>query len=161
MRRVRPRRAISGMGHVGRRLMRCVARRRPRRRRSWWCHTPLIDSGYPNPCEAGGVQMRPGCAHLLAMLQERHRLAGGFAAYPAPYCATGTLPGPRPRARRSPPPPRARDLERFTPQPGQPAQRSQDSMSSTRPHSPTLNSEEPENVACNSANRPSRFESER
>ena len=29
------------------------------------------------------------------MFQERHRLAGVFAAYPAPYCATGTLPGPR------------------------------------------------------------------
>ena len=35
-----------------------VHSRGPRRRRSWWCHTPLIDSGYPNPCEAGGVQMR-------------------------------------------------------------------------------------------------------
>ena len=31
----------------------------------------------------------------------------------------------------------------------------------TNTRSPTLNSEEPENVACNSANRPSRFESER
>lgn len=32
-----------------------VSSRGPRRRRSWWCHTPLIDSQYPNPCEAGGV----------------------------------------------------------------------------------------------------------
>ena len=31
----------------------------PRRRRSWWCHTPLIDSGCPNSCESGrGHQMR-------------------------------------------------------------------------------------------------------
>lgn len=146
-----------------------VSSRRPRRRRSWWCHTPLIDPGYPHACEAGGVircglqarldmgphgvprgcqlssqscnggsleaqlsdrpadrphtQTRPGCAHLLAMLQERHRLAGAFAAYPASYCATGSLPEPRPKARRSPPPPRARNLEQVTPQPGQPAQR--------------------------------------
>ena len=49
--------------------------------------------------------------------------------------ATGSAPGPRPRARRSPPPPYDRGLERFSPQPGQPAQRSQDSMTSTRPHS--------------------------
>ena len=161
MRSVRPRRAISGMGHVGRRLMRCVARRRPcRRRRSWWCHTPLIDSGYPHACEAGGVQMRllqarldmgphgvprgcqlssqscnggsleaqlsdrpadrphthtrPGSTHPRVMFQECHRLAGAFATHPAPYCATGTAPEPRPKARRSPPP-RARDLERSPP----------------------------------------------
>ena len=42
-------------------------------------------------------QMHPGGAHLLAALQERHRLAGAFAAYPAPYCATGSLLGPRPK----------------------------------------------------------------
>ena len=40
--------------------------------------------------------------------------------------------GPRPRARRSSPRPRDCGLERFSPQPGQPAKRSQDSMSSTR-----------------------------
>ena len=74
-----------------------VSSRGPRRRRSWWRHTPLIDSGDPNPCKAGGVQTRPGRAHLLAMLQERHRLAGAFAAHPAPYCATGTAPEPRPK----------------------------------------------------------------
>ena len=87
------------------------------------------------PADRPYTQTRPGCAHPLVIFQECHRLAGVFAAYPAPYCATGTLPEPRPRARRSPPRPRARDLERFSPQPGQPAQRSQDSMSSTRPHS--------------------------
>ena len=80
-------------------------------------------------------QTHPVCAHPLIMLQECHRLAGGFAAHPAPCCATGSTLGPRPKARRSPPPPRARDREQVTPQPGQPAQRSQDSMSSTRPHS--------------------------
>ena len=40
--------------------------------------------------------------------------------------------GPRPRARRSPPPPRARGLERFSPQPGHPASWLHDSTSSTR-----------------------------
>ena len=77
-------------------------------------------------------QTCPGRAHLLAVLQECHRLAGGFAAYPAPYCATGSLPGPRPKARRLPPPPRARGLEQVTPQPP------------TNTRSPTLNSEEPD-----------------
>ena len=86
------------------------------------------------PADRPGPQTRPGGAHPLVMFQERHRLAGVFAAYPAAYCATGTLPEPRPRARRSPPPPYDRGLERFSPQPGQPAQRSQDSMTSTRPH---------------------------
>ena len=84
------------------------------------------------PADRPGPQTRPGGAHPLVMFQECHRLAGAFAAYPAPYCATGTLPGPRPKARRSPPPPYDRGLEQVTPQPGQPAQRSQDSMSSTR-----------------------------
>lgn len=74
-------------------------------------------------------------AHRVVLLSESPDLAGVFAAYPAPYCAIRSTPGPRPRARRSPPPPHARDLERFSPQPGQPAQRSQDSTSSTRPHS--------------------------
>ena len=135
-----------------------VSSRGPRRRRSWWCHTPLIDPGYPHACETGrvircglqarldvgphgvprgsslagqprdsgsleaqlsdrpadrpGPQTRPGCAHLLVMFQECHRLAGVFAAYPASYCATGSTLGPRPKGRRSPPPPRARDLVR-------------------------------------------------
>ena len=84
------------------------------------------------PADRPGAQTRPGCAHPLVMFQECHRLAGAFAAHPASYCATGSLPGPRPKARRSPPPSHARDFERFSPQPGQAAQRSQDSMSSTR-----------------------------
>lgn len=48
-------------------------------------------------------------------------------------CANGSLPEPRPRARRSPPPLRACGLVQFIPQPGQPANQSQDSMSSIRP----------------------------
>ena len=35
-----------------------VSSRGPRRRRSWWCHTPLIETQDPNLCETGGVQMR-------------------------------------------------------------------------------------------------------
>ena len=47
------------------------------------------------PADRPGAQTRPGCAHPLVVFQECHRLAGVFAAYPAPYCAIGTLPGPR------------------------------------------------------------------
>ena len=35
------------------------------------------------PADRPHTQTRPGCAHLLAVLQECHRLAGVFAAYPA------------------------------------------------------------------------------
>ena len=84
------------------------------------------------PADRPHTQTCPGCAHLPAMLQERHRLAGAFAAYPAPYCAPDPCRDPGPRARRSPPPPHAPDREQVTPQLGQPAQRSQDSLSSTR-----------------------------
>ena len=38
-----------------------------------------------------------GAHTFLLWLQEYHRLAGAFAAYPASYCATGSLPGPGPR----------------------------------------------------------------
>ena len=84
------------------------------------------------PADRPHTQTCPGCAHPLVMFQECHRLAGVFAAYPAPYCAIGSAPGPRPRARRSPPPPHARGLERFSPQPGQPTSWLHDSTSSTR-----------------------------
>ena len=84
------------------------------------------------PADRPHTQTRPGGAHLLAVLQECHRLAGVFAAYPASYCATGYAPEPRPKARRSPPPPHARDLEQFSPQPGHPASWLHDSTSSTR-----------------------------
>ena len=70
------------------------------------------------PADRPGPQTRPGCAHPLVMFQECHRLAGAFAAHPASYCATGSLPGPRPKARRSPPPPHARDLEQPPHNPG-------------------------------------------
>ena len=72
------------------------------------------------PADRPGAQTRPGCAHPLVMFQECHRLADVFTAYPSPYCATGTLPGPRPRARRSPPPPYDRGLERSPRNPGTP-----------------------------------------
>ena len=36
------------------------------------------------PADRPGAQTRPGGAHPLVMFQECHRLAGGFAAYPAP-----------------------------------------------------------------------------
>ena len=36
------------------------------------------------PADRPGAQTRPVCTHPLVMLQECHRLAGGFAAYPAP-----------------------------------------------------------------------------
>ena len=116
-----------------------VSSRGPRRRRSWWCHMPLIDPHCLNPCEMGGVircglqarldmgphriprgcqlssqscnggsleaqlsdrprpQARPGCAHLLAAFQERHRLAGAFAAHPAAFVPPDPRwnPGPR------------------------------------------------------------------
>ena len=72
------------------------------------------------PADRPHTQTRPGSTHLLAVLQECHRLAGVFAAHPSPYCATGTLSGSRPRARRSPPPPHARGLEQSPHNPGTP-----------------------------------------
>ena len=77
------------------------------------------------PRRARGVHTEWFCSIKVAM-------AGGFAAYPSPYCATGSAPGPRPRARRSPPPPYDRGLARFSPQPGHPASWLHDSISSTR-----------------------------
>ena len=145
-----------------------VSSRGPRRRRSWWCHTPLIDPQHPNPSTTGrgircGVQtrldrgprgiprgrelssqsrncgsletqlthrpadrlrpqQRPGSTHLLPVLQECHRLAGAFAAHLAQYCATGSVPGPQPRARRSPPIPHAPTPCGITPTPRAPNQ---------------------------------------
>ena len=37
------------------------------------------------PADRPGPQTRPGGAHLLAVLQECHRLAGAFAAYPSAF----------------------------------------------------------------------------
>ena len=42
-----------------------VSSRGPRRRRSWWCHTPLVNPQHPHACEAGGVQMRLGRGGLM------------------------------------------------------------------------------------------------
>ena len=64
------------------------------------------------PADRPHTQTCLGCAHLLAMFQECHRLAGAFAAYTASYCATGSAQGPRLKVRRSPPPPHARALVR-------------------------------------------------
>jgi len=124
--------ALGGCGLMRRRL--ALAGRSGRRLRHYLCASSAVKAARSRSCRPH-TQTRPGCARLLAAAQEYHRLAGGFAAHPAPYCATGSLPEPRPKARRSPPPPRARDLERFSPQPGQPEQRSQDSMSRTRAYS--------------------------
>jgi len=41
----------------------------------------------------------------VVLLDEGHDLAGVLAAYPAPYCATGSALGSRPRVRRLLPPP--------------------------------------------------------
>ena len=41
-----------------------VSSRGPRRRRSWWRHTPLIDSGYPHACK-GGRGSDAACRHGL------------------------------------------------------------------------------------------------
>ena len=59
------------------------------------------------PADRPHTQTRPGCAHLLAVLQECHRLAGAFAAYPA------SLKPPDPR--RDPGPGRVDHLHHHTP----------------------------------------------
>ena len=59
-----------------------------------------------------------GGVHRTVLLDERHDLSGAFSAYPASYCAIGYAPGPRPKARRSPPPPHARDREQPPHNPG-------------------------------------------
>ena len=41
-----------------------VSSRGPRRRRSWWCHTPLIGPGYPHACK-GGRGSDAACRHGL------------------------------------------------------------------------------------------------
>ena len=84
------------------------------------------------PADRPGAQTRPGGAHPLVMFQECHRLAGVFAACPASLKPPEPCRDPGPRARRSPPPPRARGLVRFSLQPGRPASWLHDSTSSTR-----------------------------
>ena len=134
-----------------------VSSRGPRRRRSWWCHRPLINPQHPNPRKTGrvirfGLQTRldvgphgvPRGCQLSG--QERWWLlrsatvgspSGSPGRPDAPWgrtsarhvpgmspsgrcvrgissvvCAIGSAPGSRPRARRSPPPPYDRGLER-------------------------------------------------
>ena len=58
------------------------------------------------PADRPGPQTRPGGAHLLAVLQECHRLAGVFAAYPASFMP--------PDPRRNPGPGRVDHLHHHT-----------------------------------------------
>ena len=48
------------------------------------------------PADRPGPQTRPGCAHPLVMFQERHRLAGVFAAYPSALKPSDTRRDPGP-----------------------------------------------------------------
>ena len=48
------------------------------------CNTGSLEAQLSDrPADRPHTQTRPGCAHPLVMFQERHRLAGVFAAYPA------------------------------------------------------------------------------
>ena len=159
-----------------------VSSRGPRRRRSWWCHTPLVNPQHPHARETGGVircglqtrldmgphgiprgaelsgqtsdggslevqlldrpadhphtQMCPGSAHLLAMLQECHRLAGVFAAYPASFMP--------PDPRRDPGPRRVAHLHHHTPVTLSNSPRNQ----GTPPAGYTTQHQAPEHLGC-------------
>ena len=147
------------------------------RRRAWWCHTPLVNPQHPNPCEAGGVQMRP-CRHGLIWDHTVFHVVASCRANPAMVapskhnCRIAHRIARTPRRARGAHTRsscsrnvtvwqvRSRHIQRrlnhrnlagtpaqgasitstttrpwpcaITPHPGQPAQRSQDSMSSTR-----------------------------
>ena len=60
------------------------------------------------PADRPGAQTRPGGAHLLAVLQERHRLTGVFTAYPSALKPPDT--------RRNPGPGRVEHLHHHTPE---------------------------------------------
>ena len=64
------------------------------------------------PRRARGAHTRSSCSRNVTVWQVRSRHIQRRIVPPDP-CRD-----PGPKARRSPPPPRARDLERFTPQPG-------------------------------------------
>ena len=49
------------------------------------------------PADRPHTQTRPGCAHLLAVLQECHRLAGAFAAHPTSFMPPDPRRDPSPR----------------------------------------------------------------
>ena len=59
------------------------------------------------PADRPHTHTRPGCAHLLAVLQECHCLAGGYAAHPAPFVPSDP--------RRDPGPGRVDHLHHHTP----------------------------------------------
>ena len=155
-----------------------VSSRGPRRRRSWWCHTPLINPQHPHACEAGGVircgsqtrlDMGPHGIPRSCQLSSQASDGGSFEAQLSDLPADRPRPADAPEGRTSaryvpgisPSGRRVRDISStvlchrnlagtpaqgasitstttrpwpcaITPQPGQPAQRSQDSMSSTR-----------------------------
>lgn len=81
------------------------------------------------PRRAQGAHTFSLCSRNVTVWQVRSRHIQRRIVPPDPHRDPG------PRARRSPPPPHAPDREQVTPQPGHPAQRSQDSLSSTGPHS--------------------------
>ena len=81
------------------------------------------------PKRARGAHTFSLCSRNVTVWQVRSQHIQRRIVPPDPHRDLG------PRARRSPPPPHACDLEQVTPQPGHPAQRSQDSLSSTGPHS--------------------------
>ena len=83
-----------------------VSSRGPRRRRSWWCHTPLIDPGYPHACETGrvircGLQARldvgphgvPRGSSLAGQAQDSGSLEAQLSDRPADRPHTQTRPG--------------------------------------------------------------------
>ena len=81
------------------------------------------------PRRARGAHTFSLCSRNVTVWQVRARHIQRGIVPPEPCREPG------PRARRSPPPPHARGREQVAPQPGQPAQRSQDSLSSARPYS--------------------------
>ena len=49
------------------------------------------------PADRPRPHTRPGSTHRVVLLNESHDPAGAFAAHPAPYCSTGSVPEPRPK----------------------------------------------------------------
>ena len=83
-----------------------VSSRGPCRRRSWWCHTPLIDPGYPHACKGGrgsdaAVQARldrgphgvPSGSSLAGQPQDSGSLDAQLSHRPADRPHTHTRPG--------------------------------------------------------------------
>ena len=121
---------------------------RPCRHGLMWDHTVfhVVASCRANPAMVAPSKRNCRIAQRIARTPTRARGAHTFSLRPrnvtvwqvrTRHIQRRSVPpdphrDPGPRARRSPPPPHARDREQVTPQPGQPAQRSQDSLSITR-----------------------------